>query len=369
MNIAAIQTLIEGTFLVYEFLDNSLLNWLLAVIITIFALVLLRYLKGFVVRQLNRLAKLTKNDIDNFIAKLLGKTRTVFLLALAVYIGSLVLTMSTAVRSVISSVIFIALLFQAAIWGNALIDYWIDNYRKREELSAGSVTMLATLNYIGRLVLWSIVVLLALDNMNIEVTALIAGLGVSSIAVALAVQNILGDLFASLSIVFDKPFEIGDFIIVDNYLGTVENIGLRSTRMRSLSGEQLVLSNADLLSSRIRNYKRMQERRVLFTLGVTYDTPYEKLKLIPEIVENIISAQENARFDRAHFKAYGAYSLDFEVVYYMLISDYAVYMDTQQEINLALFKAFAEQGIEFAFPTQTLLLQQENAQAGHGDVQ
>jgi len=201
------------------------------------------------------------------------------------------------------------------------------------------------------------VVLVALDNFGVKVTTLVAGLGVGGIAAALAVQNILGDLFASVSILLDRPFEIGDFIIVGAQMGTVERIGLKSTRVRALSGEQLVFANADLLSSRIQNFKRMQERRVLFGLGVTYDTPTEKMERIPQILREIVSAQPNARLDRAHFSKYADWSLNFEVVYYMKVPDYNAYMDTQQIINLEILKRFRAEGIEFAFPTQTLHVQ------------
>jgi len=199
--------------------------------------------------------------------------------------------------------------------------------------------------------------------MGVDITALIAGLGIGGIAVALALQNVLGDLFASLSIVLDKPFVIGDFIIVDDLLGTVEHIGLKTTRVRSLFGEQLVFSNSDLLNSRIRNYKRMHERRIVFSLGVTYQTPYEKLAAIPDIIREIIELQEQVRFDRAHFKEYGDFALEFEIVYYMLVPDYNAYMDTQQAINLALYERFEKEGISFAYPTQTLYVSAEQRAA------
>ena len=184
------------------------------------------------------------------------------------------------------------------------------------------------------------------------------------IAIALAAQNILGDLFASLSIVLDKPFVVGDFLIIGDFLGSVEKVGIKTTRLRSLSGEQLVFSNNDLLNSRIRNYGRMYERRVVFSLGVTYQTPSEKLKRIPDIVRKAVEAQENVReavetqedvrFDRAHFQKYGDFALIFEIVYYVLSADYAQYMDVQQAINLRIYEDFEENEIEFAYPTQTV---------------
>jgi small-conductance mechanosensitive channel len=199
---------------------------------------------------------------------------------------------------------------------------------------------------------------LALDNLGIEVTALIAGLGIGGIAVALATQNILGDLFASLLIVLDKPFVLGDFIVVGDFVGHVEKIGLKTTRLRSLSGEQLVVSNNDLLQSRLRNFKRMIERRVLFTVGVTYDTPLEKLAAVPGMIREIIESQPDVRFDRSHFKEFGSYSLNFETVYFVLSPEFGRYMDRQQAINLAIYDRFAQNEIKFAYPTQTLFLEQ-----------
>jgi small-conductance mechanosensitive channel len=227
------------------------------------------------------------------------------------------------------------------------------------ETDPASVTTVSALGFVGKLVLWLVILLLALDNLGVDITGLIAGLGIGGIAIALAVQNILGDLFASLSIVLDKPFVIGDFIIVDNYLGTMEYIGLKTTRLKSLSGEQLVFSNSDLLTSGIRNFKRMYERRVVFTIEVVYQTPVEKLAAIPKMIREIIEKQEHTRFDRAHFKEYGPSSLDYEIVYYVRKPEYNVYMDIQQAINLEIFRRFEQEGIEFAYPTQTLFIQKE----------
>ncbi len=211
------------------------------------------------------------------------------------------------------------------------------------------------------------VLLLSLQNVGVDVTALVAGLGVGGIAVALALQNILGDLFASLAIVLDKPFVLGDFINVGGeFLGSIEAIGLKTTRIRSLSGEQLVFSNSDLLGSRIRNYGRMAERRIAFTVGVTYETPKDRLAEIPGIIREAVEAQDKVRFDRSHFQKFGDFSLDFETVYYVLSPDYSTYMDIQQAINLRLFGEFGDRGIEFAYPTQTLHLfkQPEPAKSG-----
>ncbi len=251
------------------------------------------------------------------------------------------------------------MLIQAGIWGSAFIVALLESYRQRAlDKDPAAVTSMNVIGLAAKIVLWATVVLLALDNLGVNVTALVAGLGIGGIAVALAVQNILGDLFASLSIMLDKPFVVGDFLIIGDYLGSVEHVGLKTTRIRSLSGEQLVFSNSDLLNSRIRNYGRMFERRVVFTIGVTYDTPREKLKLIPGIIRDVIESQDQTRFDRSHFMKYGDYSLVFETVFYVLVPEYNVYMDIQQAIYFGIHERFEREHIEFAYPTQKLFVAQ-----------
>jgi small-conductance mechanosensitive channel len=205
-------------------------------------------------------------------------------------------------------------------------------------------------------VLWGLGVVFLLDNLGFKVSTVVAGLGIGGVAVALASQAILGDLFSYFSILFDRPFEIGDFIVVGELMGTVEHVGIKTTRLRSLGGEQLVFANADLTGSRVRNFKRMEKRRVLFRLGVTYNTTTAQLEGIPELLKSVIASTPGTQFDRAHFFSYGDFSLIIEAVYYVLSADYNVYMDTQQRINLGVKKEFEARGIEFAFPTQTLHL-------------
>jgi small-conductance mechanosensitive channel len=276
---------------------------------------------------------------------------------LALYTATQVLTLPARTEHIVGQLAIMALLLQTAIWGHYFIESWMRHtlqVKKTED--AASASTVGVLGFLARLGLWSFALLLALDNLGFNITALLTGLGIGGVAVALAAQNILGDLFASISIALDKPFIIGDFIVVGDQMGTVEYIGLKTTRLRSLSGEQIVFSNTDLLNSRIHNYKRMMERRVLFSFGVIYQTPANLLERIPAMVREIIEQQEHTRFDRTHFKAYGDSSLDFEVVYYVLDRDYNVYMDKQQAINFALFRRFETEGIEFAYPTRTLFV-------------
>ena len=310
-------------------------------------------------RSFRRLATRTATIVDDIFVALLERTKLYFLVALSLYIAVGAAPLSEQVTSYISRIAFVFLLLQVVFWGNAAITDWVRLYKERKlEEDAGAVTSMQAIGFLARLLLYTALLLIALDNFGIDVTALIAGLGIGGIAVALAMQNILGDLFASLSIVLDKPFEVGDFLIVGDTLGTVEKIGLKTTRLRSLSGEQIVISNGDLLASRIRNNKRMQERRIVFSLGVAYDTSAEKLERIPDMVREIVEVQEHTRFDRTHFARFGDSTLDFEVVYYMATPDYLTFMDIKQAINLAVFRRFEEESIEFAFPTRTVHVKQ-----------
>jgi len=340
------------------YLGNSLMKWVIALAAAVAIYLLLTVLRRTVGNRLQRMADRTTTDIDDFIADLIRvRTKKILFLALAVYGAALFLDLPADIGRVIVGAVFILLFFQVGLWGNGMINFLVTRRVAKDGEDGLNLEAYSVITWIAKAALWTIVVLLALNNLGIQITALVAGLGISGIAVALAVQNILGDLFASLSIVMDRPFVIGDFIIVGDQMGTVEHVGLKTTRVRSLSGEQIVFSNTDLLSSRIRNYRLMNERRVLFTLGMTYQTPAEKLERIPGMIQEIIEAQEQVRFDRAHFASYGDFSLNFEIVYWVLDRDYALYMDIQQEINLALYRKFEEEGIEFAYPTQTLFIE------------
>jgi len=345
-------------FLAMQWHGNSLQSWIIALISALFILWALYIVRRIVFKSLTAFAESTDTEIDDMVVEILKKTKFLCMLILSIFIASNLLSLPLKEINILKNIAIAALLFQAAIWSNAIITIGFPFIMKKKvDQDTAKLTLFNSLAFIGKFILWSIVILMILDNFGINVTALAAGLGVGGIAVALAVQNILGDLFASLSIVLDKPFVIGDFIVVGDILGTVEKIGLKTTRVRSLSGEMIVVSNTDLLSSRIRNYKQMMERRIIFSLGVTYQTSAEQLELIPGIIREIITAEELARFDRAHFKNYGDFSLNFEIVYYVLSRDYNIYMDVQQRINIALYKRFAEEKIEFAYPTQTLFIE------------
>jgi len=347
-------------FLETTFYSNTIKEWAISIVVFFICFIFLRIFKSLLIRKVKKFSKKTETKLDDFIVLLLKKTKLFFIFFASYYIGSILLELPETVKTINNKIIILVFLLQGAIWGLEAISYWVNKYKiEKIEKDAESATTIAGLGFVAKVILWTIILLLALDNFGVNITTVVAGLGVGGVAIALAVQSILGDIFASLSIVLDKPFVIGDYIVVDNFRGTVEHIGLKTTRLRSLSGEQLVFSNNDLLKSRIQNYKRMNERRASFSIGVTYQTSYKNLKKIPDIIKTIIEKNENARFDRSHFYSYGDFSLNFQTVYWVTIPDYSIFMDTQQEINLAIFKKFEEEGIEFAYPTQTIFVEKE----------
>ncbi len=325
-------------------------------------------LASWVVRKrLARLAESRETYAFGMAAGAAAATRQSLLFLLALYLGAAVLEVPPKAREWLQALLILILVIQMCFWAGGALRFFSEKYTGDNLTDqAARVTTMRALLFVVRVVMYSIALVIVLDNIpGVEVTTLIAGLGIGGIAVALALQNLLSDVFASLSISLDKPFVLGDFIMVGDMLGIVENIGLKTTRVRSLSGEQLIFANNDLLNSRIPNYKRSTERREPFVIGITYDTPRDRVEAIPGAVREIIENAENARFDRAHFKAYGAYSLDFEIVYYVLTPDYATYMDVQQHINLEIHRYFEQQGIEFAYPTQTLFLHRHEAGGGN----
>jgi len=340
------------------YLGNTIEAWATGIGIAVAVTLFLKVLVAFVIRRLGKFAERTKTPFDDLVVEVLKRTKFFFFVVVGIYLGSQAIVLPPKALRLLEVILILGTLFQAGLWVNAIVAFLLNRAIKREmERDGASATTLTSLGMVVRIVLWSVILLLALDNLGVNITGLVAGLGIGGVAVALALQNILGDLFASLSIALDKPFVIGDFITVDQLAGTVEHVGLKTTRIRSLSGEQLVFSNGDLLKSRVRNYKRMYERRVVFTVAVTYGTPYEKLAAIPSMLKTIVQAQPEVRFDRAHFKEYADSSLNFEIVYFVLDPDYNKYMDIQQSINLQIYRQFQEQAIKFAFPTRTLFIQ------------
>lgn len=338
-----------------EYLGNSVLAWATCLGAFVLAWVVLLAVRSVVGRRLGAVAGAGAPTAVRVAQHALARTTSLFLLLLAAVFASRFVVLRPGIESIVVSAATIGLMLQVGLWTTTALTTFIALRRERQLAEdPGAVAALDLLGFVLRLVIWAAVLLVMLDNVGVNVTTLVAGLGVGGIAVALAAQNILGDLFASLSIVLDKPFVVGDFLIVGEFMGSVENVGLKTTRIRSLSGEQVVFSNKDLLDSRIRNYGRMFERRVVFSVDAVYETPLEKLKAIPAMIRSAIESHDRVRFDRAHFSKFGESALSFEAVYYVLSPDFNLYMDIQQSINLALVEGFAREHIEFAYPTRTI---------------
>jgi small-conductance mechanosensitive channel len=340
------------------YFGNTVLQWTIAAGVAIVALGVLLLIRSVARSNYARLAATPHMELAELPLKVLSRTTLFFLVVVAVFIGLQTVDLAPKPHRILLTIVTIAAFWQAGLWAATAVVAWLE--RKRQitmEHDRAAVGTISIISFIARTLIWALVLLLTLDNLGVDITALVAGLGITGIAVALAVQNVLGDLLASLSITLDRPFVVGDFLIVDDFLGTVEYIGIKSTRLRSLGGEQIVIPNANLLNSRIRNYTRMSERRVVFNFSVPHETPREKLPRIAAEVRSIIQSEPKTRFDRAHFFRIGPASLDFEVVYYVLSPDYNVYMDAQQSINLKIMETLEREGVRFAYPAQRLLLQ------------
>jgi small-conductance mechanosensitive channel len=339
-----------------EWYHNSLQAWLTAGLTVVGGFLVLVLLRRLVVSRLGAIAARTPNNIDDMFVEVVAKTRTWVLGALALYFALLPLTLPK-IEPYLHPTAKLVLLWQAALWGSAGVTFWVKHYMTRRTATSdrASIAMITAVGVGVKVFLWILVVITAMKTVfAIEITPLITGLGVSGIAVALAVQNILGDILAALAIVFDKPFDLGDTIGVDQITGTVEHIGLKTTRLRSIQGEQVIIGNSDLLKSRLRNFKRMYQRRVLFNLDVPFDTPTETVAKLPPIVQQIVSAQSPVKFDRSHVSSFGESAIRIETVYYVLDPEYKVYMDVQQAINLEILRRFGALNVKFAFPSRTV---------------
>jgi len=332
--------------LAQNFYGNSVLHWLIgvgaALVVSIVLLTLrVRIVHLFESRHASIRARRTAIALAAARA-----TQPWFLMVVGLFFGAQLVMLAPKADRVVEHVTEIATIVQCAVWASKAVRAWLAHQvAAKRETDAGAATTVSVLGFFLQLGLWSVVVLLALENLGFNITALLAGLGIGGIAVALATQSILGDIFASIIIALDRPFAIGDFVVLDNVMGTVENIGLKTTRLRSISGEQIVIANADLLKSKLRNFERLRERRVQFTIGLPPDTPAERLARVPDILREAIEAQSDARFERAHFKEFGKDQLLFEAAYYVSDRDYNRYMDIQQAINLAVYAQLQQEAI------------------------
>lgn len=337
-------------------LGNSLADWLLAGVVAIAVWTGLWILRQFIAKRYQRYSAAEHRTPVRLIAYLIGNTQQFLLFAIALYVGEESLNLPEKLQHIVSNCVLILILLQIGLWAGRAVRFYLE-LKEREcggtQLFAGSLDII---RFVAGLLIWSILILVALENVGVNITALLAGLGVGGVAVALALQNVLGDLFASLSIALDKPFVVGDSLVIDTFSGAVEHIGIKTTRLRSDTGEQIILSNADILKSRVRNFGRAQEQRALATLRVTYDTPDGKLQAIPKLLEKIVGEQRHARFERCHLKNLGESSLQFELSYFVQQPALNPLLDLQQAVNFRILEEFHRIGIEFAHPTQRVLL-------------
>ncbi|MBU1359496.1 MAG: mechanosensitive ion channel family protein [Gammaproteobacteria bacterium] len=338
------------------FLGVSLTNIGLAVAVSLGSYLIISVVLRFAIGRMRKITARTANHFDDSLVEVIAATNRIFLVLASVLIGVSMLDLSDRWNSRVSHLWFIALAMQLGVWLTRAITVGLKRYQELHS-TAGMTQVSASatlLSWSLRTLLWATVLLAVLSNLGVNITAFVASLGVGGIAIALAVQNVLGDLFASLSIAVDKPFEVGDFIAFDSNLGSVQYIGLKTTRIRSLSGEQIIVGNTDLLKQVVKNYKRMAERRIVFKFGITYDATPEQAEAVPGIVKRLIGERDKLRLDRAHFQGFGDSSLDFEVVYYVKDPDFGLYMDEQQRLNLQLMRELSAIGVDFAFPTRTV---------------
>lgn len=353
------------SFLQDVFLGNAVKDWGIAIGVFIGVYILVKIFEYLLVRYLKNLATKTKTQVDDFLIEVIHTSVVPMAYFGGVYLGMRYLSFSENVYNVTHIALLVVFTFYVLRIIISAVRFSVYSYLDKQEEADVKKKQARGILIIINVVIWSLGVVFLLDNLGKDVTAIIAGLGVGGIAIALAAQTILGDLFSYFVIFFDQPFELGDFIVLDDKSGNVEYVGVKTTKIRTLTGDLLIVSNTDLTNSRVHNYKKMAERRIVFKLGFIYQTKHEQLKQIPTLIKSIIESVEGVRFDRSHFSGYGDFSLNFETVYYVTAPDYAIYMDKQQEIYLALFKKFEEEGIVFAYPTQTLFHTMEKGDKLH----
>jgi small-conductance mechanosensitive channel len=357
-DISALQT--QYAFLGYEFFGNTVWQLMFAVFVFVSIYTGLKLFKKYVIRNLAKLSKKTESDFDDLIIQILQSIGAPFYLFVSLAVGIRFVDQPELLKKVLFYIALAVVVYTVVRAIQQLIDYGFQKgIRKRlEEDPRFDVSVVRVLSKFAKGVVWIIALLLVIQNLGYDITALVAGLGIGGLAIAIALQGVLSDMFASFSIYMDRPFQTGDFIIVGDVMGTVKHIGIKSTRLLSLWGEEIIVPNKDLTEARVKNYKKMENRRLVFSFGLTYETSAEKLRMVPEIVKEIIAGINLAGLDRVHFKEFGDSALIFEVMYHVDSPDYNEYMNIQQEINLQLKEQLEKEGMVFAYPTQTLYIQQ-----------
>ncbi len=336
-----------------EYFGNTILHYAYFLVIFVLLFLLFFVFKRVIIGKARKFIE--QSEVGELVIAVIDRIKPSFYALVSLYVAMGVLVVPFYLRRFLIGLIVIWSAYICVIAAQMLIDFSVGKYLKsKEERESSMIKLIAK---IAKILLWAFAILVVLSTMGVNVTALIAGMGIGGVAVAFALQNILGDLFSSFAIYFDKPFVEGDFIIVGEKMGVVEKIGIKTTRLRALQGEEIVMSNAELTSVQIHNFKKMQKRRIDFGFGVTYNTPSEKLERIPAMVEEIVKEEELADFERIHFNQFAESSLLFAGVYYINSADFADYMKTHQSILFKIKRKFEEEGISMAFPTTTVYLE------------
>lgn len=348
-------------WLASEYFHNTIEDYLIAVTFLVVIWIFGKFFLERIAKKITSYLVRGEQSLASILEVIRASIHPLTIPAVAIYVAATQLKLHDRFEKIlgigVTTVIIVQLTVTAIRLSNRLIDGMTFGR------PASDTTLESTRKNIRSIAQTAIVVVAfmsLLANIGIDITTFVTGLGIGGVAVALAVQSLLGDVFGSFSIALDKPFEVGDFVVIDEFRGTIEQVGLKTTRIRSIDGQLLVFANTDLTKARIQNYKKMESRRVLFRLGVVYGTKAERLKEIPDIIKSIVEGKPNLRFERCHFLAFGDFSLNYEIVYYVNSNDYIVYCDLQQSINLDIANEFEKRGIEFAFPTQTILVQNQS---------
>ena len=341
------------------FWNNPIKNYFIALIIFFLIIICLKILKRFLIEKIRKIADHQQADFLNLLVKVISFVNLPFYILFSLYISFQFLNLPVITNKFVLYPLVILTAYYFIKAGQEIIDYGAEKViriQKTKEEGEFDPSIIYLFSKALKVLLWILVIVITLQSLGYNITALVAGLGIGGVAIAFALQGILSDIFASFSIYFDRPFQIGDYIVVGDDSGTVKNIGIKSTRMQTLKGEELIISNKQLTEARIHNYKKMKKRRNAFTLGIVYNTPTEKLRKIPLILKKIIEKFELVELDRVHFGKFGEFSLNFEIVYYLNSADYKQHMDIQEEINLQIKEGFEKENIEFAYPTQKIFL-------------
>ena len=340
----------------YTFWNNSLYDYIISLGAFILLLIVLKLFQVVILSRLRKLAKKTKTNLDDALINFFNSIKPPFYLIIALWLSIKFVTLPDAIDKIVTFFFVIFIVYEVVRVGEKIAEYSLQAYSEKRGQDKQNASIVQLTKLAVRILLWSIGLLMILSNFGVNISSLIASLGIGGIAIALAVQNVLSDIFSAFSIYMDKPFEVGDYIMIGTGSGTVEKIGLKSTRIKTMRGEELVVPNKELTSVRVQNFKKLKKRRDLFIFGVKYETAQEKLEKIPDLVKEIVENVEGTEFARCHFIEFADSSLNFETVYFVNSDDYNLFMDVKQKVNFELFKKLGEEGIEFAYPTQTLFI-------------